>query len=131
MSFAYVPRCDDTSWRRRATSTYPATTTRHGDDGLPLVDVGIEALGAAELCRVVAAAHRVDHVVVDGDAQVLAPRAHRRHAAPAVGARVVALDCDTHRATGHVQTLPTMPRPRKHSELHALEKNSSRHSKMR
>ena len=52
----------------------------------------VVALGAAELGGVVAPSHGVDHVVVNGDAEVFTPGAHRRYRVPPVRARVVSLN---------------------------------------
>lgn len=75
--------------------THPAPPGRHGDHRRPLVGSGVVAFGAAQLCGVVSASHGVDHVLVDGAAQVLPAGTHGRHRVPAVLLRVVALHCQT------------------------------------
>lgn len=69
---------------------HPAPPGRHGHHGGPLVGPGVVALGAAQLRGVVSASDRVDHVLVNGAAQVLPPRPHGRHSVPAVLLGIVA-----------------------------------------
>lgn len=81
--------------RRDQRITYPAPSGRHGDHRGPLIGSGIVTLSAAQFCGIVSAAHRVNHVLVHGTAQVFPTSPHGCHRMPAVLLRVIALHCRT------------------------------------
>ena len=70
---------------------YPAPSRGHGHHRRPLVGSGVVSLCTAQLRGVVPPSDRVNHVLVDGTAEVLPPGPHWGHSVPAVLLRVVTL----------------------------------------
>ncbi len=74
--------------------TYPTSSGRHCDYRWPLIGSGIVSLCAAQFRGIISAAHRVDHILVYGTAQVFPTGTHGCHCMPAVLLRVIPLHCN-------------------------------------